>query len=203
MFEHITPHNTDMPQLCFKIYYVQLIVIILFSCQQNEEKQIKTKDELAKEERQLSKIDTSGKKETQGTTTPIEKISGCDGNLWKYVYDPERLQILDKCKIVTGTIEETNADEDGDQHMLLKLDKGQENLLTDRNINKKQGDLVIEAICINNISRKRAVGACTGYINHVELPKLGDHVKVTGSYVIDSHNGWAEIHPITEIEQQH
>ena len=174
----------------------------MFSCQENDKKQIKTKEELAKEERQLNKNDTSGKNNTSRSTTPIEKASDCDANLWKYVYDPERLQILDKCKVVTGTIEETNADEDGDQHMLLKLDKGQANLLTDRNIKKKQGDLVIEAVCINNISRKRAIGACKGYINHVELPKVGDHVKVTGSYVIDSHNGWAEIHPITEIEKQ-
>lgn len=126
--------------------------------------------------------------------------SECDPTLWKYVYDAQRLQILDKCKSVTGIIEETNADEDGDQHMLLKLDKGQKELLTKKNKTKKQGDLVIEAVCINNITRKRAMGACTGYVNHVQLPKVGDHVKVTGSYVIDSHNGWAEIHPITKIE---
>jgi len=36
------------------------------------------------------------------------------------------------------------------------------------------------------------MGACTDYVNHVQLPKVGDHVKVTGSYVIDSHNGWSE-----------
>lgn len=126
--------------------------------------------------------------------------SECDPALWKYVYDAQRLHVVDKCKIVTGIIEETNADEDGDQHMLLKLDKGQKELLTKKNKTKKQGDLVIEAVCINNITRKRAMGACTGYVNHVQLPKIGDHVKVTGSYVIDSHNGWAEIHPITKIE---
>ena len=127
--------------------------------------------------------------------------SDCDPRLWKYVYDAERLQVLDKCKTVTGVIEETNADEDGDQHMLLKLDKGQKELLTKKNKTKKQGDLVIEAVCINNITRKRAIGACTGYVNHVQLPEVGDHVKVIGSYVIDSHNGWAEIHPITKIEK--
>ena len=126
--------------------------------------------------------------------------SDCDPNLWKYVYDAKRLQVLDKCKTVTGVIEETNADEDGDQHMLLKLDKGQKELLTKKNKTKKQGDLIIEAVCINNISRKKAIGACTGYVNHVQLPAIGDHVKVTGSYVIDTHNGWAEIHPITKIE---
>ena len=127
--------------------------------------------------------------------------SDCDPNLWKYVYDASRLQVLDKCKTVTGVIEETNADNDGDQHMLLRLDKGQKDLLTKKNKIKKQGDLVIEAVCINNITRKKAMGACTGYVNHVTLPEVGDHVKVTGSYVIDSHNGWAEIHPITKIEK--
>ncbi len=139
----------------------------------------------------------SAKDIDDSTTSPQ---SACDPNLWNYVYDHERLQVLDKCKIVTGVIEETNADEDGDQHMLLKLDKGQKDLLTKKNVTKKSGDLVVEAVCINNITRKRAMGACTGYVNHVQLPKVGDHVKVTGSYVIDSHNGWAEIHPITKIE---
>lgn len=137
-------------------------------------------------------------KEIDDSTTGPE--SACDPNLWKYVYNHERLQVLDKCKTVTGVIEETNADEDGDQHMLLKLDKGQKDLLTKKNETKKLGNLVIEAVCINNITRKRALGACTGYVNHVQLPKVGDHVSVTGSYVIDSHNGWAEIHPITKIE---
>lgn len=126
--------------------------------------------------------------------------SECDPDLWKYVYDASRLQVLDKCKTVTGIIEETSADEDGDQHMLLKLDKGQKQLLTKKNKSKKQGNLVIEAVCINNITRKKAMGACTGYVNHVQLPRVGDHVKVTGSYVIDSHNGWSEIHPISKID---
>lgn len=28
----------------------------------------------------------------------------CDSALWKYVYNPERLEVIDKCKAVTGTI---------------------------------------------------------------------------------------------------
>ncbi len=142
-------------------------------------------------------------REHPNNTVIVDSVSSpgdCDPALWKYVYDAGRLQVIDKCKVVTGVIEETNADEDGDQHMLLKLDKGQKDLLTKKNKTKKDGDLVIEAVCINNITRKKAMGACTGYVNHVMLPKIGDHVKVTGSYVIDSHNGWAEIHPITKIE---
>ena len=131
----------------------------------------------------------------------MKNSADCDSSLWKYVYDNQRLKVLDKCKVVTGIIEETSADPDGDQHMLLKLDKGQNALLTKKNDTKKGGNLVIEAVCINNITRKRAKGACTGYVNKVVLPKKGDHVKVTGSYVIDLHNGWAEIHPISSIEK--
>ena len=126
-------------------------------------------------------------------------VSDCDDGLWKYVYDPDRLQVLEKCKTVTGIIEESNADPDGDQHMLLKLDKGQKDLLTKKNKKKKNGDLVIEVVCANHISRKRALGACTGYQNQIVLPSVGEHVRVSGTYVLDSHNGWTEIHPVSRI----
>jgi hypothetical protein len=127
--------------------------------------------------------------------------SDCDKNLWNFVWEPSRLQVLDKCKTVTGVIVEKNADPDGDEHMLLKLDEGQESLLQKKNYSKKGGNLVIEAICINQITRKAAKGICKGYVNNVHLPKVGDHVRVTGSYVLDSHNGWTEIHPITQVEK--
>jgi hypothetical protein len=142
------------------------------------------------------------KKKHQEESIPANEPSsaGCDSSKWHYVYDPDRLEVLDPCKVVTGVITERNADPDGDEHMLLKLDKGQDNLLRKRNYSKKDGCLVIEAVCINNITRKRAMGACKGYANNVFLPKVGDHVRVTGTYVIDSHNGWTEIHPISKVE---
>ncbi|MEO7562161.1 MAG: hypothetical protein ABIT07_06160 [Ferruginibacter sp.] len=124
----------------------------------------------------------------------------CDTSLWKYVYNPDRLKVIDKCKTVTGVIEESSVDEDGDQHMLLKLDSGQGDLLTKENKKKKQGDLVIEAVCANNTTLKKVGNTCEGYVNKIQIPTLGAHVKVTGSLVIDSHNGWEEIHPITKIE---
>ena len=143
------------------------------------------------------------KEEKNQTAQPSMNPLGnndCDDHLWKYVYDPDRLQVLDKCKTVTGVIDESNADPDGDQHMLLKLDKGQKELVNKKNKKKKEGDLVIEVVCANKISRKRAMGACTGYTNGISLPSVGDHVRVSGSYVLDSHNGWTEIHPVSKIE---
>lgn len=134
----------------------------------------------------------------QDNTTAID----CDTSFWKFVYNPDRLEVIDKCKTVTGVIEESSADDDGDQHMLLKLDDGQGDLLTKKNIKKKQGDLVIEAVCANKTTLPKVGTTCDGYTNKIQIPNLGDHVKVTGSLVIDMHNGWEEIHPITKIEAQ-
>ena len=148
------------------------------------------------EKKAAASFSTEGIQNTRSDNTVIS----CDTSLWNYVYNPGRLQVITKCKTVTGVIEESNADEDGDQHMLLKLDNGQDQLLTKRNRKKKQGDLVIEAVCANKATLKKVGHTCEGYINKIQIPKLGEHVKVTGSLVIDSHNGWSEIHPITKME---
>ncbi|MDQ6755940.1 MAG: hypothetical protein M3004_03305 [Bacteroidota bacterium] len=170
---------------------VTLLFIIFFSsCDTKKEKKHKKKD---KEEQTTSSAQNQN---VQDNNSAID----CDTSFWKYVYNPDRLEVIDKCKAVTGVIDESSADEDGDQHMLLKLDNGQEDLLTKKNMKKKQGDLVIEAVCANKTTLPKVGNTCNGYINKIQIPKLGDHVKVTGSLVIDSHNGWEEIHPITKIE---
>lgn len=128
--------------------------------------------------------------------------SGAACNPWvaARVYKPSRLLVKDPCKVVTGTIEELDANEDGDEHMLLKLDPGQENLLNKKNLKKKNGNLVIEVVCANPTTVPSAAKACKGYKNQIAIPKVGQHVTVTGAYVIDTHNGWAEIHPVSRIE---
>ena len=180
---------TCSKKIFIKVFFTFLAFAILFSCEAQKEKKHK-KD---KKEKATLPNETRNLKDN-GT------IINCDTSFWKYVYNPERLQVINKCKTVTGMIEESNADEDGDQHMLLKLDNGQEDLLTKRNMKKKQGDLVIEAVCANKPTLKKVGKTCKGYINRIQIPRVGEHVKVTGSLVIDSHNGWSEIHPITKIE---
>ena len=166
------------------------LVILLLSCQGKKEKKDKHKD---KDEQTISSDQLQNIKDTN-------TIVDCDTSYWKYVYNRERLQVIDKCKTVTGVIEEGDDNEDGDHHMLLKLDAGQDDLLTKKNMKKKQGDLVIEAVCAAKTTLPKVGNTCNGYINKIQIPQIGAHVKVTGSYVIDSHNGWAEIHPITKIE---
>ena len=127
--------------------------------------------------------------------------TGCDASLWNHVYSPKRLQQLSSCLSVTGMIDESNVDEDGDQHFLLKLDPGQDTLVNKRNEKKKSGDIVLEIVCANPTTMKKPKSACAGYTNPIRIPAVGEHVKATGTYVIDSHNGWAEIHPVSTFSK--
>ncbi|MDB4870811.1 MAG: hypothetical protein JWL97_1815 [Gemmatimonadales bacterium] len=126
--------------------------------------------------------------------------TGCNASLWNHVYNPKRLQQVTSCVSVTGTITESNVETDGDQHLLLKIDPGQGKLVNKRNVKKKGGDLVIEIVCANPTSMKKVKAACVGYTNRIAIPSVGAHVRVTGTYVNDSHNGWMEIHPVSKIE---
>ncbi len=134
------------------------------------------------------------------TAPPDADDTGCDATLWKHVYNPSRLQVLDQCKVVTGLVEEPAPDDDGDLHALLKLDPGQENLVNKKNQKKKNGGLVIEIVCAAPVTLPAAIESCKGYHTSIALPKAGQHVKVSGSYVIDTHNGWAELHPVSSIQ---
>jgi hypothetical protein len=127
--------------------------------------------------------------------------TGCDASLWNHVYNPSRLHKLNPCIAVTGRVTLSLADDDGDQHFLLMLDPGQGNLLTKRNAKKKSGFLVVEIVCANPVKLKKVKHACAGYTNPIAIPSVGEHVRVTGTHVIDSHNGWAEIHPVSRIEK--
>jgi hypothetical protein len=125
--------------------------------------------------------------------------ASCDASLWSRVYSPKRLVVLSPCIEVTGVIAESDANVDGDQHFLLTLDPGQDRLLKKRNMKKKGGALVVEIVCANPPKPKKAKAACAGYVNHVTIPAVGAHVRVTGSFVLDTHNNWSEIHPASQI----
>ena len=126
----------------------------------------------------------------------------CDASLWSRVYSPKRLEQVGTCMSVTGVIAESDADPDGDQHFLLKLDPGQETLVNKRNKKKKDNELVLEIVCANPTKMKKPQRACAGYTNRIPIPAVGQHVRVTGSYVLDTHNGWMEIHPVSRVERR-
>jgi hypothetical protein len=167
-----------------RFFLIATVSILFFSLLTSYERKLHTKkDDIAKTVEDLLITDSSG----------------CDPGIWKHVYNPTRLKVINKCITVTGVITESHAEADGDQHLLLKPDGGNENLLTRKNLKNKKGNLVIEAVCINNITEKKVGDACKGYVNHITIPSVGAHVKVSGSLVLDTHNGWNEIHPVSKI----
>jgi hypothetical protein len=125
----------------------------------------------------------------------------CDQSLWNHVYHPQRLQIIDACKTVSGIIESKKSEPDGDFHIRLKVDSQFSNLINSANVNGQHGDMVVEPICQHTITESVAAAlACTNFHQNINTPEVGSHVNVTGSYVLDKeHNGWAEIHPVTSI----
>src|SRR5207249_3737010 len=124
----------------------------------------------------------------------------CDKSLWDHIYHPNRLQIVQDCITVTGTIEKSISERDGDYHIRVKLDSQYSNLVNSVNDEKQHGDLVVEPICQHKVTQADAVSACENFKNHIDIPPVGTHVKITGSYVLDlQHGGWAEIHPVSNL----
>jgi hypothetical protein len=124
----------------------------------------------------------------------------CDQTLWNHVYNPTRLQVVDNCKSVTGVIESKRVEKDGDFHIRVKLDPQFSNLINSANIKNQFGDLVVEPICVNKVTQADAISACQNFHQNINIPTIGSHVKITGSYVLDKEHGrWAEIHPVTSI----
>jgi len=144
-------------------------------------------------------------------TTPVAGSTGCDESLWNHVYNPQRLIVKQKCITVTGTIVDATAgkqtdgvrhEADGDTHGWLKLDPQFTNLLNAGNMSAEGGNLVFEIVCKFPVTQADAKATCPlTYHTSVQIPVVGSHVSVVGSYVQDTnHSKWMEIHPVTSIE---
>lgn len=143
------------------------------------------------------------------TGTPTSS-NECDASLWDHVYNPTRLIVKQQCVAVTGTIvDATNGahsdgvrhEADGDTHGWLKVDAGFENLLNSGNISNEGGNLVFEIVCKFPVTQQDAIASCPAtYKNQVQIPPIGSHVRVVGTYVQDTnHARWMEVHPVTSI----
>ena len=124
----------------------------------------------------------------------------CDQSLWNYVYNSGRLQVLDQCISVTGTVEEIRKEADGDYHIRFRLDQQFESLLNEKNISRQDGDLVLELICQGKVRQSDAVDSCSQYAGPYIEPEVGKRYLVSGTYVHDSQHGWNELHPVTSMQ---
>jgi hypothetical protein len=147
---------------------------------------------------------------TAELAAPLSSTSGCDATLWDHVYNPQRLIVKQNCIEVTGTIvDATNGkrhdgvrkEADGDTHGWLEVDPQFKNLLNAGNMSDEGGNLVYEIVCKFKVSQADAKEACPlTYHTPVQLPPVGSHVQIIGSYVQDTnHAKWMEIHPVTKI----
>ena len=97
------------------------------------------------------------------------------------IYDPSRLKVLDTCQWFYGVVAEAERHSDGDLHILLRPDPNSTSFLNVENVNR--GGMVVEIVPGQQLPD----------------PAVGDHLSVFGTWVLDTHNGWNEIHPVWEI----
>ena len=97
------------------------------------------------------------------------------------VYHPERLKMKSRCRIAVGTVEKVKVElYDGDIHIGLRLDPGQEGLLSSGNA-RVGSTLILEIIPWDR--------------SRVFVPEVGQRIEVVGPWVDDTAHGWNEIHP--------
>lgn len=125
---------------------------------------------------------------------------GALASMWPHVYHPRRLQVVSQCLSATGTVMHIRSEPDGDLHVRVALDTGQDDLLNEANRSQQRGDLVVELICEHNITQEDAINSCSGWDRRFQL-RHREHVRVVGSYVVDREHGWMELHPVSSVEE--
>jgi len=109
-----------------------------------------------------------------------------EGRVLANVHDPERLRVINPCLTVRGVVTEISVNpDDGDVTFRLSVDEPYGFLLNEENWRQVRGYLQVEIIPAD----QALVGP----------PIIGDHVRLTGAYVLDKQNGWTEIHPVWEV----
>jgi hypothetical protein len=89
--------------------------------------------------------------------------------------------VKSRCRVVVGTVEKVKAEPyDGDIHIELLLDRGQDGLLSSGNT-RVGGTLILEIIPWDR--------------SRVLVPEVGQRIEVVGPWVDDTAHGWNEIHP--------
>ena len=104
----------------------------------------------------------------------------CPGEGKLGVYKPHRLQILKECVWYVGIVAESDTRSDGDLHLAFRPDAGFERFLNAGNTDPKVAGLVVEIMPGQKLPS----------------PAVGEHIAVFGTWVLDTHNDWNEIHPV-------
>jgi hypothetical protein len=136
-----------------------------------------------------------------GKVTVKLPAAECNADLWQHVYDPGRLRVIEACTAVEGRVASVHRARDGDLH--IGLDPDQKSVLNLVNVIHAQRSLILEAVCDHPTTSSEPRTTCAGFTSPIVVPKTGDRIRATGSYVTDRENGWNEIHPVSKIEILH
>ena len=132
-------------------------------------------------------------------TAPVRLAAqNCNADLWKHVYAPQRLRVIEPCTEVEGEVVSVYRAADGDLH--IGLDPDHTSVLNFANALHSGGYLIVEVICEHTPADDDPKSACAGFVSRVTVPQTGDRIRVTGAYVTDRGYGWNEVHPVTRIE---
>jgi hypothetical protein len=109
----------------------------------------------------------------------------CDTTPLQHIYRPARLQVVEKCAHVTGTVIAWRHEHDGDYHVSMVMDDpGWVNAVNDR---KQHGYTVVEFVPLEPRPAFR----------------VGQRLELTGTKVLDKqHGGWIELHPVFSFKEQ-
>ena len=98
------------------------------------------------------------------------------------VYHPSRLEVLNSCQYAAGLVTDVRSEEDGDLHVIVRLDSAYRRLLNSTNYSQQHGGLVVELMARDG--------------GHLPAPTTGARIAIVGAWVSDSVHGWREIHPV-------
>jgi Excalibur calcium-binding domain len=101
------------------------------------------------------------------------------------LYHPERLAMLDSCRRARGAVVKVRAEDDGDLHFDVRLDRRYRGLLRSGNFNQQGGALVVEFMPRDH--------------GHLPAPAAGDRVSLVGAWVDDTDHAWNELHPVWAV----
>jgi len=94
---------------------------------------------------------------------------------------PQHLRVLKPCQTFEGVVAFVKRHGDGDYHVDIRPDRGYGGFLSHKV--EVPHTLVTEIIPAHPLP----------------IPVVGDHVRITGTWVYDTIHGWNEIHPVWTI----
>jgi hypothetical protein len=134
--------------------------------------------------------------------SPSQPFGGCSsGPPEAGVHNPDRLQVLARCKHAEGTVTDVAREDDGDYHVWFRADPAYEYLLNPQDHFQAKPAMLAEITprcpLATNPPDARSAARCPK--SKLTIPKLGDRIAIDGPWVLDTDHGWREIHPVDVI----